>query len=298
MTSILLSVLLAADKSGQSLITAQALTGHVRFLASDALEGRGPATKGDVLAQQYIAAQFETLGLEPVGDKGTALQSFELIGVNGHPDTMTFTKGQTTLSTPFHTDLIAVSGHQSARAVLEKAEVVFVGYGIVAPEYGWNDFKNVDVKGKVVLVMNSDPEDDASLFAGKTRLWYGRWDYKYEQAAKQGAAGCIIIHTTPSAGYPWQVVQTSWTGEQFDLPSTGGPKLQVKAWLTEAASKKLVSMAGKYLEEVDGERARAAARERPEARRRVARADGPPRSPRARRATEVGRKRDQQRRGR
>lgn len=247
-STLLLSVLLAADKSGQSLITAQALTGHVRFLASDALEGRGPATRGDVLAQQYIAAQFETLGLEPVGDKGTALQSFEIIGVNGHPDAMTFSKGQTTLSTPFHTELIAVSGHQSPRAVLEKAEVVFVGYGIVAPEYGWNDFKNVDVKGKVVLVMNSDPEDDASLFAGKTRLWYGRWDYKYEQAAKQGAVGCIIIHTTPSAGYPWQVVQTSWTGEQFDLPSTGGPKLQVKAWLTEAASKKLVAMAGKDLD--------------------------------------------------
>lgn len=246
--TFLLSLLLAADTSGQSLITASALTGHVRFLASDALEGRGPATKGDTLAQQYIAAQFETLGLEPVGDKGTALQSFELMGVNGHPDTMTFTKGQTTLSTPFMTDLIAVSGHQAARSVLEKAEVVFVGYGIVAPEYGWNDFKNVDVKGKVVLVMNSDPEDDASLFAGKTRLWYGRWDYKYEQAAKQGAVGCIIIHTTPSAGYPWQVVQTSWTGEQFDLPSAGGPKLQVKAWLTEAASKKLVSMAGKDLD--------------------------------------------------
>jgi Zn-dependent M28 family amino/carboxypeptidase len=247
-STFLLSLLLAADTSGQSLITASALTGHVRFLASDALEGRGPATKGDTLAQQYIAAQFETLGLEPIGDKGTALQSFEIIGVNGHPDAMTFTKGQTTLSTPFHTDLIAVSGHQSTRASLEKAEVVFVGYGIVAPEYGWNDFKNVDVKGKVVLVMNSDPEDDASLFAGKTRLWYGRWDYKYEQAARQGAVGCIIIHSTPSAGYPWQVVQTSWTGEQFDLPSNGGPKLQVKAWLTEAASKKLVSMAGKDLD--------------------------------------------------
>jgi Zn-dependent M28 family amino/carboxypeptidase len=248
MSILFLPVLLAADPSGQSLITATALTGHVRFLASDELEGRGPATKGDALAQQYIAAQFETLGLEPVGDKGTVLQSFDLVGVSGHPDAITFSKGPTTLSMPFHTDLVAVSGHQSARSSLEKAEVVFVGFGIVAPEYGWNDFKNVDVRGKVVLVMNSDPEDDASLFAGKTRLWYGRWDYKYEQAAKQGAAGCIIIHTTHSAGYPWQVVQTSWSGEQFDLPSTGGPKLQVKAWLTESASKKLVSLAGKDLD--------------------------------------------------
>lgn len=249
-STLLLALLLAADKSGQSQITAAALTGHVRFLASDALEGRGPATRGDQLTQQYIAAQFETLGLAPVGDDGTARQSFELIGVTGHPDAITFTRGAATLKAPFDTDMIAVSGHQAARSTLDKAEVVFVGYGIVAPEYGWNDFKNVDVKGKVLLVMNNDPEDDASLFAGKTRLWYGRWDYKYEQAARQGAVGCIIIHTTPSAGYPWQVVQTSWTGEQFDLPSPNGAKLQVKGWLTEAASKKLVSLAGKDLDQL------------------------------------------------
>lgn len=247
--SLLLLVTLGADKLPTSPeITAAALTGHVRFLASDALEGRGPASRGDALAQQYLAAQFETLGLEPAGATGSFLQPFELVGVTGHPDAMTFTKGSATYAAKFHTELIAVSGHQAPLAKLDKAEVVFVGYGIVAPEYGWNDFKNVDVKGKVVLVMNNDPEDDAAVFAGKARLWYGRWDYKYEQAAKQGAAGCIIIHTTPSAGYPWQVVQTSWTGEQFDLPSSGARQLQVKAWLTEEASRKLVAMAGKDLD--------------------------------------------------
>lgn len=249
-STLLLALVLSADKSGagEALITERALTGHVRFLASDALEGRGPATRGDVLTQQYIAAQFESLGLEPMGVNGTALQPVDLIGVTGHPEQLTFTKGQTTASAKFHTDLIAVSGHQGATSKLEKAEIVFVGYGIVAPEYGWNDFKGVDLKGKVALVMNNDPEDDAALFAGKTRLWYGRWDYKYEQAAKQGAVGCLIIHTTPSAGYPWQVVQTSWTGEQFDLPATGAPQLQVKGWLTEEASKKLVALSGKDLD--------------------------------------------------
>lgn len=248
-STVLLSLLLSADKSGPSpFITANALTGHVRFLASDALEGRGPATRGDRLAQQYIAAQFEAMGLEPAGTNGSMLQPLDLVGVTGHPQSIVFTKGQTKLEAQFHTDMIAVSGHQNATSKFEKAEVVFVGYGIVAPEYGWNDFKNVDVKGKVVLVLNNDPEDDAALFAGKTRLWYGRWDYKYEQAAKQGAVGCLIIHTTPSAGYPWQVVQTSWTGEQFELPPTGAPLLQVEGWLTEEASRKLVRLAGKDLD--------------------------------------------------
>lgn len=244
---MVLTAVLAADKGGAAQITPQALSGHVRFLASDALEGRGPATRGDLLTQQYIAAQFETLGLSPAGSEGFR-QPFELIGVTGNPTALTFKRGNDTLVTNFHTDMIAVSGHQLERSRLDKAEVVFVGYGIVAPEYGWNDFKGLDVKGKVLLVMNNDPEDDAGLFAGKTRLWYGRWDYKYEQAMKQGAAGCLIIHTTPSAGYPWQVVQTSWTGEQFDLPATAPSSLQVKGWLTEEASRKLVSIAGKDLD--------------------------------------------------
>jgi hypothetical protein len=247
MKTLLLTLLLAADTGGQAQITPQALLGHVRFLASDALEGRGPATRGDALTQQYLATHFETLGLAPAGTQHY-LQPFDLVGVTGHPAALTFKRGNDTLVTSFHTDMIAVSGHQLGRSAIDKAEVVFVGYGIVAPEYGWNDFQGIDVKGKVLLVMNNDPEDDAGLFAGKTRLWYGRWDYKYEQAMKQGAAGCLIIHTTPSAGYPWQVVQTSWTGEQFDLPAAAPSTLQLKGWLTEEASRKLVAMAGMDLD--------------------------------------------------
>jgi Zn-dependent M28 family amino/carboxypeptidase len=127
---------------------------------------------------------------------------------------------------------------------------VFVGYGIQAPEYQWDDFKNVDLRGKVLLMMNNDPADDPALFAGKRRLYYGRWDYKYASAARQGAAGAIIIHTTPSAGYPFQVVQTSWTGEEFELAETAGPRLDVRGWLTEDASRRVVSLAGQDLDKL------------------------------------------------
>jgi Zn-dependent M28 family amino/carboxypeptidase len=128
-----------------------------------------------------------------------------------------------------------------------------VGYGIQAPEYEWDDFKGMDLKGKTLLILNNDPEDDPKLFGGKARLWYGRWDYKYEQAAKVGAAGAIILHTTPSAGYPWQVVQTSWSGEQFELPAAGAqPRLQMKAWTTDEATRRVVQLSGRDLDTLRG----------------------------------------------
>jgi Zn-dependent M28 family amino/carboxypeptidase len=248
--SVLASAALAGnEKDAAKLLTAGELRGHVAFLASDLLEGRGPATNGDLLAQQYIAAQFEALGLKPAGTNGTWFQKFDLVGVNGNPDTLAFTgTGGKKLSLKYSEDFIAVAGSQVAASKLDNAEVVFVGFGIQAPEYQWDDFKGLDVKGKVLLVMNNDPENDPALFAGRTRLWYGRWDYKYEKALKMGAAGCIIIHTTPSAGYPWQVVQTSWAGEQFDLPSPNPVPLQMKAWTTEEATRKLVALGGQDLE--------------------------------------------------
>lgn len=234
-------------------INADALKAHVAFLADDALEGRGPATRGDLLAQRYLAATFGAMGLKPVPGAQGWYQPFDLIGVNGHPEAITAqAPGGKPASFKFHQDFIAVSGHQGPASKLEAAELVFAGYGIVAPEFQWDDFKGADLKGKVLLVMNNDPESDPALFAGKARLWYGRWDYKYEMAARLGAAGCIIIHTTPSAGYPWQVVQTSWSGEQFDLPASGEPMLEVKAWMTEEASKRLVSLAGKDLDALRG----------------------------------------------
>ncbi len=143
---------------------------------------------------------------------------------------------------------MAVSGQAAADVAVKDAELVFVGYGIQAPEYQWNDFKDTDVRGKILVVMNNDPEDDPQLFAGRRRLYYGRWDYKYQMAAKMGAAGALIIHTTESAGYPFQVVQTSWSGEEFELADQAGPRTQLKGWLTEDAAKKLAGLANMDLD--------------------------------------------------
>jgi Zn-dependent M28 family amino/carboxypeptidase len=240
-------------------ITAERLRGHVRFLSSDLLEGRGPASRGDMLTQQYLAAQMEMAGLQPGAPDGTFFQPFDIVGITTHvPETVTVSGGTSTLALKRHDEFVGVSGVAAPEARVEDAEIVFAGYGIVAPEYRWNDFKDVDLKGKVLLVMNNDPEKDPALFAGKTRLYYGRWDYKYETGAKTGAAAVIIIHTTPSAGYPWQVVQTSWSGEQFELPKSGEPTLQVQAWVTEDAARRLVQLGGNDL---DALRAAAEARE-------------------------------------
>ncbi|RKG91498.1 M20/M25/M40 family metallo-hydrolase [Corallococcus sp. CA049B] len=236
------------EKAAEQAITADLLRAHVRFLASDLLEGRGPGTRGDALAQEYIATQLEGLGLKPGAEDGSYLQRFDLMGIHSRPGAMTFQAKAGRVELQPREDFIAVSGVQAPEAKLDASELVFVGYGIVAPEFQWDDFKGADLKGKTLVILNNDPEDDPRLFGGKARLWYGRWDYKYEQAAKTGAAGAIIIHTTPSAGYPWQVVRTSWTGEQFELPAGDAPRLQVKAWTTEDATKQVMKLAGQDLD--------------------------------------------------
>jgi Zn-dependent M28 family amino/carboxypeptidase len=250
--SLSLSVIVSAASAvnPQSLITENSIRAHVRFLASDALEGRGPASRGDRLAQQYIAAQFEAAGLKPMSGNGTYFQPFDIVGIDGHPTELKVTgaKDPASFSLKFWDEFIAVAGEHVERTQLDASEVVFVGYGIQAPEYRWDDFKGLDVKGKTLLMMNNDPENDPNLFEGRARLWYGRWDYKYEMAQKVGAAACIIIHTTPSAGYPWHVVQSSWNGEQFDLPYGDSPRIKVKAWITEEAAQRLVKASGNDLD--------------------------------------------------
>jgi Zn-dependent M28 family amino/carboxypeptidase len=237
------------ERAAARAIRPELLRGHIQFLADDLLEGRGPASRGDRLAQLYIAAQLEALGLEPGAPGGSWFQPFDIVGVHSHtPPLMTVTKGAEKVELKQREEFIAVSGVQEPESGVQDAEIVFAGYGIVAPEYGWDDFKGIDLKGKVVMVMNNDPEDDQALFAGRTRLYYGRWGYKYESAARQGAAGAIIIHTEPSAGYKWQVVQTSWSGEQFVLPHEGGPQLQVRAWTTEDASRRIARLGGQDLD--------------------------------------------------
>jgi Zn-dependent M28 family amino/carboxypeptidase len=144
-------------------------------------------------------------------------------------------------------EFIVASGVQQATAAVSNAELVFVGYGIEAPEYDWDDFKGQDLSGKVLVMLNNDPDWDPDLFAGERRLYYGRWDYKYASAAAQAAVGAIIIHTDASAGYPWQVVQTSWTGTQFELPAGDEPRLQFEAWVTDTAAAELLALGGQDL---------------------------------------------------
>jgi len=235
-------------------IHAPTLAAAVRFLSSDALEGRGPGSRGDQLARLFLSAELEALGLVPAGAAGVGAgtgsweQSFAMIGIHSQaPASWDFAGPGGKVALARWDDFIAASGVQSPAAAIQDAEVVFVGYGIQAPEYGWDDFKGVDLKGKVLLMLNNDPDWDDALFAGKRRLYFGRWTYKYESAARQGAAGAIIIHTTPSAGYPFQVVQTSWSGEQFELPATDEPRIQVSGWTTESAAERLVALSGKNL---------------------------------------------------
>jgi Zn-dependent M28 family amino/carboxypeptidase len=243
------SALTPAEKSASRLIRANGIRADVRFLAHDLLEGRGPGSRGGQLAEAYIAARLEGLGLEPGAPDGSWFQRFDLVSVTTHaPSVLRAQRGGESAEFALHEDFAVESGVQTPVAKVENAEVVFVGYGIVAPEYQWDDYKGADLKGKVILMMNNDPEDDPKLFAGKTRLYYGRWDYKYEMAAKVGAAAAIIIHTTPSAGYPWQVVKTSFAGTRFTLPATGQPQVQATAWMTEDASKRLAKLGGKDLD--------------------------------------------------
>jgi Zn-dependent M28 family amino/carboxypeptidase len=234
-------------KNAAAAITDASFRAHIKYLSSDELEGRGTGARGDDLAVDYIKGELKKMGVKPGAQDGSWTQKVPLVGMTSvAPATTVFEAGSKKLTLKYHDDFIAVSGAQNPTSKIDNAEVVFVGYGIVAPEFKWDDFKDADVKGKVLLVMNYNP----TSFAGKRRLWYGRWDYKYEQAAKKGAVGVIIIHTTPSAAYPWQVVQSSWTGERFELAYEGEPRLEVMGWATEDACRKIAALSGHDLDKL------------------------------------------------
>ncbi len=232
-------------------ITADLMREYVIEISDDKYEGRGPGSRGDAAARKYLADRMADMGLQPGAADGSWEQPFDLVGVTSdQPAAWTFRNAAGELTLNQWDDFIVSSGVQDDRAEVVDAELVFVGYGIQAPEYDWDDFKDADLVGKVLVIMNNDPDWDPDLFAGDTRLWYGRWDYKYLSAARQGAAGAIIIHTAPSAGYPFQVIQTSWTGEQFELPAGDEPRNQANAWVTEDSARRLVEMAGLDLDEL------------------------------------------------
>ncbi|MEY4634386.1 MAG: hypothetical protein RJA55_184 [Acidobacteriota bacterium] len=229
-------------------ITVDALTAHIKVLASDEFEGRAPATPGGEKTADYLVKQLTAIGIDPGAPDGTYLQQVPIVEAVTDRNFVLSVPGNTYR---YSTDVIANAGVERPRVQVQ-GEVVFVGYGINAPELKWNDYEGVNVRGKWVLIMVNDPPapaDEPTLFGGPALTYYGRWTYKYEEAARQGAAGALLIHTDESATYPWQVVQSSWSGTQYALPpQPGEPALNIKGWITDRAAKDLVRRGGRNLD--------------------------------------------------
>jgi Zn-dependent M28 family amino/carboxypeptidase len=225
-------------------VDARVLRAHLEFLADDAVEGRKPGTRGGELAAKYIATQFERLGLEPAGDSGTYFQRVPIIALTPEP-TLGVT-GPASKPLKWKDDFVLWSMRNDSTVQL-KADAVFVGYGIVAPESGWNDYEGIDVKDKIVICLVNDPGlRDSTIFRGKALTYYGRWTYKIEEAQRQGAAGILMIHTEESATYPWSAVLSGWTGPQLRLEKAPS-SLVVAGWLQERVATSLFKSAGKDL---------------------------------------------------
>ena len=228
-------------------ISAERIKAGVEFLASDRLEGRGPGTRGEILATEYLAEEFKKAGLKPLGSRGDYFQPVPLVRVVTSPkSTLQAVMGDATLDIPCETGF---SGTSKTQKEIEEfdAEAIFVGHGITAPEFEWDDYKGVDVKGKVVVAFtNEPPSKDPKFFAGEALTYYGRWTYRYEEAARRGAKACFIIHTKETAGYPFSVVQPL-EGAQLDL-QPGQPALAFAGWLSSAAGEKLLGLSGRTVE--------------------------------------------------
>ena len=230
-------------------ITPDGLLAHIKVLGSDEFEGRAPGSKGEELSVKYIADQFKKIGLHPGNPDGSYVQEVPLAGIKSEPR-MSFTVGDKTMDLKYADDFVASSARLQPEITINKSDVVFVGYGVVAPEYGWDDYKDADVRGKTLLMLIGDPpvpdpkdpsKLDEKMFKGKAMTYYGRWTYKYEIAAQKGAAAAIIIHETEPAAYPWQVVRSSWAKENFELdnPNKNIDAVAARAWITLDIGKKL-----------------------------------------------------------
>ena len=235
-------------------ITPDGLLAHIKVLASDEFEGRAPGTKGEELSVKYITDQFKKIGLKPGNPDGTYTQEVPLAGIKGEPK-MSFAVGDKITELKYPDDFVASSARLGPEIRVDNSDVVFVGYGIVAPEYGWDDYKNVDVRGKTLLMLIGDPpvpdpkdpsKLDEKMFKGKAMTYYGRWTYKYEIAAQKRAAAAIIIHETEPAAYPWQVVRSSWGKENFELdnPNKNMDTVEARSWITLDTAKKLLADCG------------------------------------------------------
>ncbi len=249
-----------AAASGVSMITTNGLLDHIRVLASDKFEGRAPGTPGETLTVDYIQTQFKNLGLKPGNPNGAWLQDVPLVGFTAQA-TVSFTAGAQTLDFAFPGECVIWSRRYVSPVTVGNSEVVFVGYGIVAPEYGWDDYKGVDVRGKTLLMLINDPpvpdpndpaKLDDKMFKGKAMTYYGRWTYKYEIATEKGAAAAIIVHETGPAGYPWLVVLGSNSRENFDLqtPDKNMKRVGIEGWMTLGSAQKLCTAGGQKFEDL------------------------------------------------
>ena len=241
MTTLLLLLLSLASSFHPNAIRA-----HVKFLSDDLLEGRGPGTRGDALAANYIASQFEAVGLKPAGDNGTYFQKVSLLGIatDESKTEIAFGKGP---KLKFRDEFAGGDQTQREHSMLD-SEVVFVGHGVVAPEYRWDDYKGLDARGKTLIMLVDDPpatESEPDLFKGRARTYYGRWTYKHEIGTAKGAQAVILIHTNQAAGYGWQVVRNSWSGEQsYVRKAPDAHALSFAGWITESVAQDLFKSAG------------------------------------------------------
>lgn len=264
----------AQTKTSDASVNENTLRAHVRFLADDLLEGRAPVSRGGTLATKYIAAQFERLGLRPAGEGKSYFQPVRLFAGKADPATTLTVRGADGKAETFNfgTEFVAFSNRQSVTSdkgtfdVSIDSELVFVGYGVDAPEQKWSDYKGAasDYKDKILVMLVNDPPAtpaEPNLFGGRGLTYYGRWTYKLEEAARRGARGAILLHTDESAGYGWNVVRTSWGGTRYDIARGGedrSPYLDLRAWITNDAAKRMFALAGM---DVDEMRRRAAARD-------------------------------------
>ena len=232
-------------------ITPDRIRWHVKFLSHDLLEGRGTGQRGGDIAAEYIATQFAEYGLKPAGDHGTFMQKVPLVGMTTLPETSfsLIPKQGDAMNLKILDEFVAFDQTQQSQSSVD-ADVVFVGYGIEAPEFGWDDYKGTDVHGKVLLMLvNEPPSEDAKFFKGKALTYYGRWTYKYEEAARKGAVGVILVHQTQMASYPWDVVRNSNSGEKSAL-KVEGPALNVASWIQFDVASRLASSSGMKLEKM------------------------------------------------
>ena len=243
----------APAQKDMNAIDAEKIRATVKYLSADALQGRGTGQKGGDMAAGWIAAQFKNYGLAPAGDHGTYFQQVNFYGVTTDPKQTQFAfvpKQGPDMQLKFADDYVANDQTHSEKSEID-APLVWVGYGINAPEYNWDDYKGVDVKGKMLLMLvNEPPSDDSNFFKGRALTYYGRWTYKYEEAARRGAVGVVLIHKTEMASYGWEVVRNSWGGETSLLKDDTDPKLKSAGWIQLDVARKLATGAGMDLDKM------------------------------------------------